>query len=504
MDKRNRLLFTTVFLTGAGVLILEIAAVRMLTPYYGSSLAVFSSVLSIILAALSVGYWYGGKRADRLHSFDDLYRIITISGVLVLLLLLIAQVVLPKIALSVGASLGPLIFSSAFFFAPAFLLGIVSPYIIKLQSEATASDKLGSVVGQTFFWGTVGSISGSLLTGFWLLPSFGVQQTISGVGILLIVVGLLVPLLIRRPKQVLFSVATLSLMILLLLASQQFAKQQAAQYVFYGEGRYSSIKISDVILNGRIARLLNRDTNNSSATYLTDDEPVFNYIRFATLYKELHTETKSMLMLGGGAYTLPRYLAKTDPELALDIVEFEPVLFQLAQTYFDYTPTATTRNFSLDARVFLAQTDTTYDVIFADTFGTDLAAPFHLTTVEFYELLRSRLNPDGILILNYVGIPKTTRPSLTGSVIKTLNAVFPTLSAFGMQARDQTKLQNIMFVARNGETPLRTEDIILQTAAGEMVPIDNLALDIKSFQPAFEYILTDDHAPVERLMAKQR
>ena len=166
-------LYGTVFITGASVLIIEVVAVRMLAPQFGSSLYVLSSVLTIILAALSVGYYIGGNLADRNPHYEPLYSTIALSGVAVIALEFFALLILPYGSAFFSIVTGPLILGSVLFFLPAFMLGIVSPYVIKLLTRRTREDEIGAVVGATFFWGTIGSITGSLLTGFFSCHSLG-------------------------------------------------------------------------------------------------------------------------------------------------------------------------------------------------------------------------------------------------------------------------------------------------------------------------------------------
>ena len=498
----NRYLFGTVFITGAAVLVIEIAAVRVLAPHYGSSLQVFSSVLTVILAALSLGYWYGGKRADQYHSIDELYRLIALSGLLVLMLLLVTTTILPMYSLLFSATTGPLVFSLGLFFLPAFMLGIVSPYIIKLQSIHSPSAEIGSVVGKTFFWGTMGSIFGSLATGFWLVPTLGVELSITLVSIILAGLGIVTPLFLGRPlrKKWMGGVC----IFILIFGSCLFllTQHRNAAYVYRSDGLYSSITIKDLTMFGQDARLLNRDTNNSSAIFHNSKELVFDYSQFVKLYESLTPDASTMLMLGGGAYTVPRNIVASDTNITIDVVEIEPILFELAQEYFDLTDTTRITNIAEDARVYLSRTDKKYDVIFADLFSTNMAAPFHLTTYEYYALVREHLTEDGVLILNYAGRPKSTQPSLTGSLIKTLTSVFPNTRGFMLKG-NLTAFQNIMFVSRKSDMPMELPST-LPSQTGQPIVLADKELSLWSYNFNLHYLLTDDWAPVERLMAKQR
>ena len=493
----NKILFGTVFITGAAVLILEVAAVRILSPVYGSSLYVLSSVLTVILAALSIGYWYGGKRADREHSITALYTIITVSGLSVLALLIISKWFLPILGPHFSTSIGPLIFSLGLFFIPAFLLGIVSPYIIKLQSLATPSEKIGSVVGATFFWGTFGSIVGSLATGFLFIPHLGVTLTILLVSLTLIILGSFTPLALGKKlsKRNLISTVVIALILSLIIFSNN--NNQDQRVIYESEGIYSNIKITNVQIGNNQARSLKRDTNNSAVIYLNSKALIFPYQRFSLLYKELKPDTKNILILGGGAYSAPRTLTSLDPNLVIDVVEIEPELFALSQKYFDLKDVSRINNYTMDARVFLNKyEDKKYDLIFVDVFSTNMAPPFHLTTKEFYENLTSRLNPDGVVISNTIGAVRDSQPSISGSIAKTIQSVFPTVVAYGLN-EDPSAFQNVVFIARNSSKPIEINSFKLQGTIGKAYKIT-----MTDFNPENELILTDNRAPVEYLMAR--
>src|SRR3989344_7026318 len=176
-----------VFLTGACVLIIEIVATRILSPYYGNTMFTVSSVIGIVLAALSVGYYFGGKYADKYPREKVFYSIILISGLSVILLHLLTLFLLPSLGYGLSIVSGPIISAIILFFTPSLLLGTLSPFAIKLQKQYFPEKGIGSITGEIFFWSTLGSIFGSLLAGFVLIPQFGISQIILAVAIILII-----------------------------------------------------------------------------------------------------------------------------------------------------------------------------------------------------------------------------------------------------------------------------------------------------------------------------
>lgn len=345
------LLYVTVAITGAAVLVIEVAAVRVLSPYFGASLYVFSSVLTIILASLSLGYYVGGRLADSSPTFERLYAIIALSGITTLLAEFLAVTTLPHAEGIFSVLTGPLIFGAIFFFAPGFLLGIVSPYIIKLIARTGGADEIGTLSGTVFFFGTMGSIVGSLLSGFILIPFFGVRLSMVGTGVILVLLGIMGGFIfqtltartslfvyIARYSPFIFSIVVMTVLLVVLIFSATFPFPHKVLY--RADGTYGHIIVYETEFLGHPIRALKRDTNNESAIYLDSYDLPFEYSHFFTHYEELVPTAERTLMIGGGAYTVPRTMLARDERVTIDVAEVEPTLFDIAQTYFDVPDSA--------------------------------------------------------------------------------------------------------------------------------------------------------------------
>ncbi|MDX1765423.1 MAG: fused MFS/spermidine synthase, partial [Candidatus Saccharimonadales bacterium] len=178
-----------VFTTGAIVLIIEVVAVRILAPYFGNTLFAYSSVISVILLALSAGYWYGGQLADRKPERRLFYSLIAAGGLLLLFIETFREPLLEAANRNLSLTTGPLLSSIILFIGPALLLGMLSPMAIKIRSVEQPKTGIGTIAGGMFFWSTLGSISGSLAAGFWLVPTFGVDAIMLSQGVILILLG---------------------------------------------------------------------------------------------------------------------------------------------------------------------------------------------------------------------------------------------------------------------------------------------------------------------------
>ena len=170
-----------VFLTGASVLVVEVLAVRVLSPYYGNTIFTVSSVISVVLFALSLGYYVGGIAADRRPTLQWFFGLILSSGLVLLLFYFLGTLALPALSESLSIEVGPLVSAALLFLLPALLLGMLSPYAVKLQSLHFPNQGVGSVAGTIFFWSTLGSITGSLLAGFVLIPNVGIDRVLIAV-----------------------------------------------------------------------------------------------------------------------------------------------------------------------------------------------------------------------------------------------------------------------------------------------------------------------------------
>jgi len=504
-DKRSRtILLATVFLTGTAVLIFEVGAIRLLAPYYGSSLTVVSSVLSTILLALSIGYYWGGRLADRYPSPLLLASIIGSAGIIMLGLLYLALIILPTIGPALGLGAGPLIISTLCFFIPACLLGIDSPFVSKLLAQH--QDNEGAVVGTVFFWSTIGSIVGSLISGFYLIPTIGLTATFLTVASVLVGWACFLFIIFGKMNHSYRIIATGFIILTVTFGTLVHSAPLTSRgtLLYAKDGQYSQMLVYEEFLNGTTYRFLKNDTNFSSAIIPGSYEIAFPYAELATLYDAMVPNAKNYLVLGGGAFTIPRHVHHHNPDLTIDTVEIEPYLYDIARTYFDLPVHNNLRLHTMDARVFLQSTTTQYDVIFSDVMNSGHFIPEHLVTVEFFESLKDRLAPDGVAFINYIGSLDTTGVSMTGSIVHTLSQVFPNYQIIPIQSSTDRELQNMMLIVRHDSKPITFGEYNIDNRLYDMsYRIDDKLMRLQPNELADEIMFTDEHPGMETLLNKQ-
>ena len=407
-----------VFAAGVGSLATEISASRLLAPYFGNSTIVWANVIGLILASLSLGYWLGGRLADRRPTPRTLGSIVAASACLVAVIPFLAR---PLLDLSVegldrvsaGAAIGSFFGVLVLFVPPVVLLGMVAPFAIRLAITDVAS--AGTVAGRLYAVSTVGSLLGTFLSALVTIPAVGTQRTLLAAAALIGVGGAV--LLGRR-----WLVLALGLAALLLIPPGAVKAQSGL--LFEDESRYQFIQV--VERDG--VRRLYLDEGLATHSVWRPGEVLTGGVWDTYLaVAALASKVERVAMLGNAAGTAARAFARFYPGVDIDGVELDPAVSAAGRRYFEMarTPNLTVHN--VDARAFLRQTDRRYDVIVVDAYRPPYV-PFYLATREFFELVRDHLAPGGVVALNVATTPDDHR--LAEQIRGTLAAELPDVLAW--------------------------------------------------------------------------
>ncbi len=490
-----------VFFTGAAVLIIEVVATRILSPYFGNTLYTVSSVLGVVLAALSVGYYLGGRLADKHPESRLFFLVILLGGVSILCLQLLSQLWLPSVGYALSIVSGPLVTSLLLFFLPGFLFGMLSPFAIKLQEKRQPKTGIGTIAGEMFFWSTLGSIAGSLSAGFLLVPLLGISATVIGVGIFLCVLGAL-PLFIYK-QHIRFTLPLFLLAVILAVFTASLTLAKPKQVIYSADGLYEKLTIYDYVQDGRSTRSFRQDRSSSSAMYLHSDELVYDYTKYYELYKGIKPSAKRSLVIGGAAYSVPKALLNDSPSMQVDVAEIEPLLEELAKKYFRLPETNRLKTHLIDGRRWLATSGNTYDFIFSDVYYSLYSIPTHFTTKEFFETAKRQLSDNGVFIANVIGNLSPEEPSFTYSELKTFQSVFSNNYLLAVESPSARGSQNLILVGINGDNRPNFDDPLFTQSNNDVLrSLEEHSVSIHPHILASHPLLTDDHAPVDFLMAK--
>jgi spermidine synthase len=390
------------------------------------------------------------------------------------------------------------------FFPPSLVLGMVSPIAIKLTLADLA--RAGNVVGKVYAWSTVGSIVGTFLTGFVLIASFGTRAVVFGVGLTLVLLGVAAGDFIRRTGR--GRVIGVVLAAVLGLALWEIGARDALCGWCDRETAYYCIRVEDEDeAEGKALKRLVLD--HLIHGYAAPGDPTFLHYPYLQTYASMtayvaqRAPRPRALFIGGGPYTLPRYLEAVYPGAVIEVAEIDPGVTRVVREQLGLAPDTRIVTYNADAREVIEgkQGGPPYDLVFGDAFN-DFTVPYHLTTREFVQKVRNILAPDGLYVA--LVIDRMQRGRFLASFVWTLKAVFP--HAYVLATPAEAALDgSYTYVVAASAVPLDPGRLAAVAAEGRAgthaVPVLEAAAVEAWLRAARPVLLTDDYAPVDNLLA---
>ena len=403
---------------------------RILTPYFGSSLIVWASVISITLFAMCVGYLRGGVQADSSLNAKTLGVNISLAGIYILIISSLINYIESLSVLFSNIYFSCLLSVSIFVFVPCYFLSTFSPHVLKFSLKST--DSTGITSGKLYALATFGSIFGTLLTSFVLINYFNLDFLFFMTGLVTVVCGLSILLDSK------FSILPIILSVLILIVyllniqSSNFNPVAKETVVEMQDGNIEKVvsDFSTIFISKSNNRLMmhfnieNKAAMESARDLLSPESISMRFARLFTYSIAFPKKLDSVLVLGLGGGTVSTYLKKYLNKTSFDVVEIDEKVIGLSKKYFNVVEADNYKIFNKDARLYLNQSQKKYDLILQDTFRGSVT-PFHLTTLEFFTKVRSSLTEDGCLAIN---IPRRSEDDkIFASQLSTLKAVFSEL-----------------------------------------------------------------------------
>lgn len=498
-------LLLTALVTGAVVMALEILGSRLLAPVFGSSLFVWGALIGVILAAMSSGYAFGGWISDRYTDGRVLAALLLFSGAWTFLIAWANQPILFEIETLVqDPRWGPCLAATVLLAPPAFGLSGVLPAMLRLA--VADMDHLGRQTGRMIALSTVGSLVGTWGTAFFLLSWLGSHSLTAWLGGIQIALGIwwLMKGTSTNRIVLLFVLSCCAL----LGTTALYPLQRLKTPIHQEESPYQQVRIRE----DDLFRYLVLDRTFHATMWKAD--PLYLFLPYSQMMVSslaLTPQPQRGLILGHGGGSIAKWLAQYWPTLEVDIVEFDPVVVRMAEEFFEYHPPANHRVFVKDGRAFLNATDRTYDLMWIDAFARDMI-PFHLTTAEFYSLVRTRLNPDGVLAVNLASSGKEGDLARAAAVVQTMKQAFPALLTFAVEGpwkTGMTPAKNLIFFGGQlieTESVNQIEERISELALKQRLPMETIALlSTRRTEPwPSGVVLSDDFAPYDLLLGRER
>jgi spermidine synthase len=473
------------FVVGSASLGAEIAAARLLAPWFGASTIVWANTIATVLVALSIGYWVGGRLADRDPTLEGLSRIVLGAGALLALVPFVAG---PFLRISVqaldrveaGAFVGSLFGVLVLVAVPVLLLGAVAPYAVRLSVRTV--DEAGRVAGRLYAISTLGSLAGTFLSALVLIPLVGTRRTFLAFALALVLAA--VPAMRRR-----FVLAPVGVALLLAIPVGTVKATGDGRVIWERETEYQYARVTERPNGERRLELNEGEAVHSvydPGEWLTHDY----WDEMLALPFAGPGRPRSVAILGNAAGTTARAYGHYFPAARVDGVELDPALTDVGRRLFDlHGPNLHLH--TADARPFLRRATRRWDVIVVDAYRQPYI-PFYLATKEFFGEVRDHLTPGGVVLVN-VG-----HPSGSDHLESVLSATMG--AALGTVLRDPVEPTNTVLVAGTGDISAGALRRALRSLPPDLAAVAGATA--ARLAPALRGgdVYTDDRAPVEWLI----
>lgn len=505
MKAKRTLLQLLVFVGGMTSLGVELSAARLLDPFFGNSLIIWAGLIGMVLLYLTIGYYIGGKWADRKPYHRVVYQITAWSALLIGIVPFVARPVLlwsvrGFAEYSLGILAGSLLGVLALFSVPLVLLGCVSPFAIRLSMEGENVESSGNISGRIYALSTVGSLVGTFLPVLILIPNIGTRNTFLLFAFVLMavsLVGLFVTLKGRAIPYLLMPAALVLLM--LTFPGAGIKPAEYGELLYETESAYNYIQ---VVQSGDETWLRLNEGQGVHSVHNPDVVlvgGVWDYFLIAPFFNDppyTADRVQSLALIGSAAGTVSKAYTQVYGPIPIDGAEIDPEIIRVGREYFDMNE-PNLNAVAQDGRYFLTNSERQYDVIAIDAYRPPYI-PFHLATREFFAQVREHLTEEGVVAIN-VGRTLTDW-SLVEVLASTLKAEFPNVYTIDL-AQPSQDLINVLVVAT--QQPTRLENLGANAALLTNPYLEKLAG--QSVERASEFtqattVFRDDKAPVEQVV----
>lgn len=463
-------LLLTVFISGSVVMVIELLGTRLIAPFYGTSLYVWSSLISVTMIALALGYFIGGRWSDKAKS-TGLSLIIAFAALLILLIPWLTRPVLLATD-SFGLRAGAFISALILFLPSLMMLGMVSPFAIKLSTSALSS--VGNTSGTIYAVSTLGSVIGTLILALFLFPLIGSREILISASGLLFILSIAIGIVEQKHLQTASlmwpSIALVVIALGLLpnvVKAGQVPPNEKFNTRFSQESLYGWVRVIDQ--PARDLRLLTSDGSAIGASSIIHGDSQLSYQDIVSLIPSLRPNMKRALIVGLGAGHMAKVL-NDRYSIIVDTLEIDPAVAQAAVDYFDFKSTG--KAIVGDARYEIRHLTGQYDLIIHDCF-TGGSEPAHLLTVETLKQLQGLLTEQGILAVNFVAFANGKESALS-TVGKTLEQIFPQQTTFISEPNKD--FNDFIFLASQQPIDIHNDRLKIEQQTwlqNRLFPIDN-------------------------------
>jgi spermidine synthase len=497
--KNKIFLYLTEFFAGMSVMAVELGASRLLAPYFSSSQIVWTIIIGTIMIAMALGNIYGGKSADKSPNPDKLYGRILIAAVWIALIPVAGKyIVLGISALLIFTVNNNFLIIAAFcacmviFVFPLFLLGTVTPSLAKYS--VSSLDDSGRTVGTLGAFNTIGSIIGTFVPTFVTIPAVGTSITFLIFAGILIVLSVIYFVSNRVGYKKIIISGVIFVLCCVFGHGDSFAFWQK-DLTYEGESIYNYLQVSE---DDKQVSLSTNVLFGVQSVYMKDDTLTGLYYDYAMaaplMVPDKNPDSMEMLILGMGTGTYATQCRKYFGDMNIEGVEIDEKITKLSRKYFALPDDINVTTY--DGRAFLNASDRKYDVIMVDAYQ-DITIPFQMSSVEFFRLVKSHLNENGVMVVN-MNMRGNDDGDINQYLADTISSVFG--NVYTVEVDNSTNRE--LFASDNNDMMGMLNDNISGIKDADLRFMMNKVRDNSIAYNAGKLIMTDDNAPVELLGMK--
>lgn len=497
--KNKIFLYLTEFFAGMSVMAVELGASRLLAPYFSSSQIVWTIIIGTIMIAMALGNIYGGKSADKSPNPDKLYGRILIAAVWIALIPVAGKyIVLGISALLIFTVNNNFLIIAAFcacmviFVFPLFLLGTVTPSLAKYS--VSSLDDSGRTVGTLGAFNTIGSIIGTFVPTFVTIPAVGTSITFLIFAGILIVLSVIYFVSSRVGYKKIIISGVIFVLCCVFGHGDSFAFWQK-DLTYEGESIYNYLQVSE---DDKQVSLSTNVLFGVQSVYMKDDTLTGLYYDYAMaaplMVPDKNPDSMEMLILGMGTGTYATQCRKYFGDMNIEGVEIDEKITKLSRKYFALPDDINVTTY--DGRAFLNASDRKYDVIMVDAYQ-DITIPFQMSSVEFFRLVKSHLNENGVMVVN-MNMRGNDDGDINQYLADTISSVFG--NVYTVEVDNSTNRE--LFASDNNDMMGVLNDNISGIKDADLRFMMNKVRDNSIAYNAGKLIMTDDNAPVELLGMK--
>lgn len=497
--KNKIFLYLTEFFAGMSVMAVELGASRLLAPYFSSSQIVWTIIIGTIMIAMALGNIYGGKSADKSPNPDKLYGRILIAAVWIALIPVAGKyIVLGISALLIFTVNNNFLIIAAFcacmviFVFPLFLLGTVTPSLAKYS--VSSLDDSGRTVGTLGAFNTIGSIIGTFVPTFVTIPAVGTSITFLIFAGILIVLSVIYFVSSRVGYKKVIISGVIFVVCCVFGHGDSFAFWQK-DLTYEGESIYNYLQVSE---DDKQVSLSTNVLFGVQSVYMKDDTLTGLYYDYAMaaplMVPDKNPDSMEVLILGMGTGTYATQCRKYFGDMNIEGVEIDEKITKLSRKYFALPDDINVTTY--DGRAFLNASDRKYDVIMVDAYQ-DITIPFQMSSVEFFRLVKSHLNENGVMVVN-MNMRGNDDGDINQYLADTISSVFG--NVYTVEVDNSTNRE--LFASDNNDMMSVLNDNISGINDADLRFMMNKVRDNSIAYNAGKLIMTDDNAPVELLGMK--